>query len=90
MEFEWDEAKRRSNLDKHGGDFEDLAPLFEGAIVETPDNRRDYGERRIKCLGTIKGRVYFVAYVQRGNRRRIITARRANAREERTYYARHP
>ena len=87
-QFEWDEAKRERNLSEHGIDFIDIAPLFERPILETVDGRFDYGETRIKCLGEIDGRAYVVIYTWRGENRRIISARKANVREQRTYYAR--
>jgi uncharacterized protein len=39
MEFEWDEAKRLANLDKHGIDFVDIPEVFEGDIVTVEDDR---------------------------------------------------
>ena len=87
--FEWDEDKRLSNLAKHGVDFRRAVQIFESRVLNFPDQRRDYGELRIRCLGEIEGRVYNVVYTWRGSIRRIISARKANAREQRAYYARH-
>ena len=88
MEFEWDERKRESNLLIHRVDFIDVLSMFDGATLEIVDDRFNYGETRLKCLGEIAGRVYAVIYSWRGVNRRIISARKANARERRTYYAR--
>ena len=44
MEYEWDEAKRLSNLRKHGVDFIDIPAVFDGDIVTVEDNRYAYGE----------------------------------------------
>ena len=88
MAFEWDEGKRAANLAKHGVDFLDVTPLFDGETVEMVDDRKDYGETRINCLGAIEGRVYSVTYTWRGAVRRIISARKANEREQGTYHAR--
>ena len=88
MPFEWDEAKRRHNLAKHGVDFIDVFPLFDGEILERIDDRLDYGEARVRCFGEIDGRVYVVIYTWRGNRR-IIRARKANGREQGEYHSRH-
>jgi uncharacterized DUF497 family protein len=87
--FEWDEAKRERNVRDRKIDFIDILPLFEGEVVEIEDNRFDYGETRIKCFGELNDRVYAVIYTWRGENRRIISARKANAREQRAYYARH-
>jgi uncharacterized protein len=76
------------NLVKHGVDFRRMAQLFDGPTVKVGDDRQDYGENRIHCLGETEGRVFAVAYAWPGANRRIITARQANARERKTYYAR--
>ena len=89
MSFEWDEAKRAANQRDHGIDFADMPPLFDREVLETIDDRFDYGETRIKCLGEIDGRPYVVIYAARRENRRIISARKANVREQRTYYARY-
>ena len=86
--FEWDERKRSENLQKHSVDFVDVLRLFETRVLEIVDDRRDYGEMRIRCLGEIGGRIYVVVYTWRGGRRRLISARKANVAEQRTYYAR--
>lgn len=54
MEFEWDEAKRRSNLEKHGVDFIDAALVLANAPLILEDTRRDYGEQRCLALGEKK------------------------------------
>jgi len=86
MEFRWDEVKRRANLVKHGIDFRDLGPLFvEPHRIEIEDQRRDYGEPRLVLLGPFHGRLLHVTYTIRRGVRRIISARRANQREQRFY-----
>jgi uncharacterized DUF497 family protein len=89
MSLEWDEAKRRRNLREHGVDFIDVFPLFDCDAIERIDNRFDYGETRIRCLGEIDSRVYVVIYTWRRDNRRIISARKANAREQREYRSGH-
>ena len=85
MPFEWDETKRRANLVEHALDIFDMFPLFDGRIFERIDDRFDYGEIRILCLGELAGRAYVVIYTWRGGNRRIISARKANGREQREY-----
>jgi uncharacterized DUF497 family protein len=89
MAFEWDEQKRASNLAKHGVDFRRMEALFESDFVEIEDDREDYGETRFTVFGEIEGRVYAVVYTWRAGNRRLISARRANGREQRKYHARH-
>jgi uncharacterized protein len=88
MAFEWDEQKRESNLAKHGVDFRDIPALFDGHVLEFIDERENYGETRITAVGEIVSQVYAVVYTWRTGNRRIISARRANEREKRKYYAR--
>jgi uncharacterized DUF497 family protein len=88
MGFEWDEEKRQANLVKHGVDFRLMTALFDGPTLEAVDSRVNYGETRINCLGKVDGRVFVVTITWRAADRRIISARRANARERKTYHAR--
>jgi uncharacterized protein len=90
MAFEWDEEKRQANLVKHGVDFRQMPELFDGPKIEAVDDRFTNGETRTNCLDEIEGRVFVVTITWRGAGRRIISARKANARERKTYCARHP
>src|ERR1700730_6227899 len=87
MDFEWDEAKRLSNILKHGVDFVDAIGIFTSRFEETEDLRHDYGERRTRTFGEIGGQVLHVVSTWRNDRRRIISARRARRNERRAYYA---
>jgi uncharacterized DUF497 family protein len=79
--FTWDERKRALNLRKHGVDFA-IAELFDFAAAATiVDDRRDYGEKRYRALGAVAGRFYVIVFTRRGEHIRIISARKANARE---------
>lgn len=72
--FEWDEEKRRRNIEDHGLDFRLAARIFAHPVLESEDRRRDYGETRFRALGHIDGAFYLVAYTWRGNCRRILSA----------------
>jgi uncharacterized DUF497 family protein len=84
--FEWDAAKRLANSRKHGIDFADAATIFEGDIVVLLDDRFDYGETRYLAFGLIKDKVIVVAYTERSEKIRIISARKALKHEELYYY----
>jgi uncharacterized DUF497 family protein len=84
--FEWDEDKCQANIDKHEIDFANIQAVFTNPIVERVDDRQDYGEVRIILLGIIDDRVLCIVYTLRGSVCRIISARRANQREPRTYH----
>jgi uncharacterized DUF497 family protein len=88
MEFEWDEAKRRSNLEKHGVDFVDAVLVLADAPLILEDTRRDYGEQRCLALGELHGLLFVVVFTLREGAFRIISARRANAGERRYYETR--
>jgi uncharacterized protein len=86
VRFEWDEAKRHRNISKHGIDFVDVPEMFTSLMLVGTDNRKDYGETRSIGFGFIRGRLMAVTFTEREpNIIRIISARKANKREE-TYY----
>jgi uncharacterized protein len=86
MEFEWDEAKRLANLDKHGVDFIDVPAVFDGDTVTVEDDRYSYGEQRFVTFGLLQGRAVAVVYTDRGESIRIISARKATKNEQRIYF----
>jgi uncharacterized DUF497 family protein len=51
MEFEWDDAKSAKNQSTRGLSFGDTGMIFDGPTLETIDNRRTYGEIRVKAIG---------------------------------------
>jgi uncharacterized DUF497 family protein len=88
LKFEWDEAKAKSNFRAHGVSFELAKTVFEDAFaVDRIDNREAYGEERFVIIGMAEGQVLlFVAYTERGERTRIISARRATKHEQDFYF----
>jgi uncharacterized protein len=85
MKFDWDKAKRQINLAKHGIDFADVEPLFDGPTVTTLDDRFDYGEERFVTFGLLNGVVLAVAHTETDTMIWLISARKATKHEE-TYY----
>ena len=84
--FEWDEAKRQANLAKHGIDFLDVLDLLlHPERVEVADTRRDYGESRRVTLAPFHGLLLHLTWTWRGANRRLISARKANLREQNRY-----
>ena len=88
MKSEWDEAKNRKNLEKHGLSFEDAEQVFSGPCVTFEDDRFAYGEERLITLGLLAGRLVVIAHAPRGEGTRIISMRKANRREQKTYQKR--
>lgn len=86
MQFDWDNAKRAKNLVKHGVDFADVSEAFTDPRRHvTVDARFDYGETRLNMLAKISGRVFHVTFTERGSVIWLISARKADRREQRHY-----
>ena len=87
MDFEWDERKRLTNLDKHGLDFVEAEEMFEGPMLVALDTRRDYGEDRWIGLGMSQGRVLVLSFAERndGQTIRVISLRKALKHEQKAY-----
>jgi uncharacterized protein len=86
MNFDWDEAKRKTNLNKHGLDFADANLVFSGATLTFADDRFDYEEDRFITLGMVRGEVVVVAHMERDESVRIISMRKATKNEQKLYY----
>jgi uncharacterized DUF497 family protein len=86
MLFEWDEAKAAQKVRKHGVPFDYAARVFlDPQRLDREDARREYGEQRRITLGKIDDRLFLVTYTARGEITRLISARKANEREQRKY-----
>ncbi len=88
MRFEWDDDKAQANWKAHGVAFELAKTVFRDPFaVEWLDDREDYGEERFVIVGMAEGQVLlFVAYAERKERIRIISARRATQHEQDDYF----
>ena len=85
LRFEWDPGKDAVSVAKHDVDFATAARAFSEPMVRRPDDRHDYGERRWIALAVIDGIVIVIVYTVRSGRIRIISARKANRNEKKTY-----
>ena len=85
MKIVYDKGKDTINREKHGISLERASELDWDAALSWPDNRQDYGEERTAALVPLSDRLYFVAFTDRSDERRIITLRKANNREVRRY-----
>lgn len=85
MRLEFDSAKSAKNERERGLPFAAAALLFDGPRLEWEDRRKDYGEIRFNTLGEIEGRTFCASFTRRGEAVRIISFRKANAREARRY-----
>jgi uncharacterized DUF497 family protein len=88
LTIEYDPAKARVNLRKHGVSFAHAEQVLRdprGITIEDPDAR---GEQRFLTIGTdALGRVLVVVHTPRDERTRIVSARKATRGEAVTYHA---
>jgi uncharacterized DUF497 family protein len=85
MEISFDVVKVVANRTKHGVSLALAAELEWDWLLAVPDTRQDYGEERWVGFAPIGERVFCVVFTDRGEDRRIISLRKANAREVRRY-----
>ena len=87
LRFLWDHRKAGANERKHGVGFQEATTVFDDPLsVRIPDPDHSEDEQRLLLLGlSIRRQLLVVAHSERGESIRIISARRANRRERRTY-----
>ncbi len=84
--FEWDERKRQINLREHSIDFRDAQRVVDEANFIRRSDRK--GEIRFIIYGFVDGQEIVVICTFRGDRCRLISARRARKDERRKYHGR--
>jgi uncharacterized DUF497 family protein len=87
MHFELNEEKRRRNIEKHGIDFEDAVYVFASNAIIMSDTRANYGEDRKIAVGYVDQGLLVVVFTDRGDIRRLISARRGGRRDHERYKA---
>ena len=85
VETTFDPEKDAINTAKHGVSLVLASELEWGDLLARPDTRRDYGELRMIGYAPIGDRVFCVVFTDRDDQRRIISLRKANAREVKRY-----
>jgi uncharacterized DUF497 family protein len=88
LKFEWHDAKAEANVRRHGVSFDLAQTVFKDPFaIEFLDDREDRDEERFVIIGMAEGKVLlFVAYTEREERIRIISARRATQYEQDDYF----
>ena len=87
MKFEWDETKRRSNIQKHNVDFVDAIPIFYADPLILEDTRFEYEDFRYWAIGIAKGIPLIVVHTYPNEQTiRIISARKATKQEQKNYF----
>ena len=86
--MEFDPAKARSNFRKHGVSFAHAEQALRDEMAVTVEDPDAVGEQRFITLGLdALGRVLVVIHTQRGERTRMISARKASHGESEQYHA---
>jgi hypothetical protein len=85
MEIEFDPAKGDATLEARGLDMARETEILSGQALTVEDDRQDYGEMRSITVGLLDDRMVVVVWTQHGERRRIISLRKANDREQDAY-----
>jgi uncharacterized protein len=86
MRFEWDEDKRRINLQKHSLDFKDAHLAFNDDAFVVEDPHDDYDETRYILLGMLAQSIIVISFtVRKDEVVRIISMRKASKREQESY-----
>ncbi len=85
MRIEFDPAKDTGNRAKHGVSLVLACELDWEAALVWVDDRFEYDELRMIALAPRTEILYYVAFVDRGEVRRVISLRRANRREVKHY-----
>jgi uncharacterized protein len=86
MVFVWDETKRRSNLKKHGLDFNDAHLVYENPDKCTYDASRDDECRLMDvALAVVRGRLLTLVYTEQNDKVRVISFRHASRTERKQY-----
>jgi uncharacterized DUF497 family protein len=87
MRFEWDGSKAGENLKKHRVSFDEAVTVFYDPLAATfddPDHSDE--ENRLVTVGySARARLLVVCHVERGVATRLISARRATARERKRH-----
>lgn len=87
LKFQWDPKKAASNLRKHGVSFDEATSVFDdllATVYEDPDH--SVREKRYLTIGSsAQGRLLHIAFADRGERIRIINARKVTRKERELY-----
>ena len=88
MSFEFDPSKAQTNLRKHGVSFAHAEQALRDPLAFTIEDPDALDEQRFVTLGMdALGRVLVVIHTQRGERTRLISARKASRSEADRYHA---
>jgi uncharacterized DUF497 family protein len=85
MGITYDPEKNARNIRERGLSFERAADFDFATAIYVVDDRQDYGERRVRALGFLDGRLHALVYTIRGGDVRVISLRKASKSEVARY-----
>lgn len=85
VNYEFDPTKDESKLDKHGLSLAEVDGFEWETAVVREDTRKQYAEQRFEATGYISERLHVMVYCLRNDAVRVISLRKANAREVNRY-----
>ena len=85
MPISFDPTKNERNIAERGLSFERVNELDWLTAIAIEDTRRDYGERRIRVMALLEGRLHVAVITARGDTLHVISFRKANRREVKNY-----
>jgi uncharacterized DUF497 family protein len=85
VEVAFDPVKNERNVRERGLSFERAADFDFETAIRVEDTRRNYGERRFVAIGYLEGRLHVLCFTETDTGIRVISFRKANAREARRY-----
>jgi uncharacterized protein len=81
MRITFDPAKNVRNIAEHLLSFDHVADLYWETAIAVEDDRRDYGERRLRVMALPGRRLHVAVITYRGDAMHVISFRKANSRE---------
>jgi uncharacterized DUF497 family protein len=88
MIIDFDPAKQRATLQQRGLDMARAGEILSGPAITFTEDRFAYGEMRLVTIGLLDGRMVVLVWTPRGPTCRVISLRKANAREQADYAGR--
>ena len=85
MEVTYDTVKNERNIRERALSFERVVDFAFETAIYVEDERKDYGERRIRSLGMLDGRLHALVFTMRGKVLRVISFRKAKKSEVTQY-----
>jgi len=85
MRITFDPTKNDKNLTEPGLSFERVADLDWDTAIAVEDTRKDHGEKRLRILAPLDGRLHIAVITMRDDATHVISFRKANRKAVKRY-----